>query len=108
MPTFGRFDRGDRSAPRAKAGLVAVLSNGSDKYSSILLDISRTGVRLRGPRLPLEGEDVLLLTEHVRVWGQVVRLDGDVCAVEFDNPIAPEEVKQLESFSSAPPDQFTP
>ena len=108
MPTFGRFDRGDRSAPRARAGLAAVLSNGSDEYPSTLLDISRTGMRLRGHRFPPEGEDVLLLTENVRAWGQVVRLEGDVCAVEYDTPIAPNEVKQLESFASAPPDRLTP
>ena len=34
MPMFGRFKPGGRSAPRAKAGLIAVLSNDSGEYSS--------------------------------------------------------------------------
>ena len=55
-----------------KAGAVAVLSNRIGEYSSTLVDVSRTGIRLRGARLPFEGEDVLLLTEDVRVWGQAI------------------------------------
>ena len=99
MATFGRFDPGVRAAPRMKAGLVAVLSNVAGEYCSTVIDVSRTGMRLRGVRLPAEGEDVLLLTEDVRVWAQVVRLEDDVCAVEFDTPIASVEVKRLQSLA---------
>ena len=99
MATFGRFDPGARAAPRMKAGLVAVLSNVGGEYSSTVIDVSRTGMRVCGARLPAEGEDVLLLTEDVRVWAQVVRLEDDVCAVEFDTPIAPVEVKRLQSLA---------
>ena len=99
MATFGRFEPGVRAAPRMKAGLVAVLSNVGGEYSSTVIDVSRTGMRLRGARLPAEGEDVLLLTEDVRVWAQVVRLKDDVCAVEFDTPIASAEVKRLQSLA---------
>ena len=105
MPTFGRFKPGGRSAPRAKAGLIAVLSNDSGEYSSTLLDVSRTGMRLRGARLPAEGEDVLLLTADVRAWGQVVWIEDDVCAVEFDTPIASVEVQQLQLLSASVEDQ---
>ena len=56
-------------------------------------------MRLRGAQLPAEWEDVLLLTEDVRVWAQVVRLEDDVCAVEFDTPIASVEVKRLQSLA---------
>ena len=107
MPTFGRFEPGGRSAPRTKAGLVAVLSNDSGEYSSTLLDVSRTGMRLRGARLPAEGEDVLLLTEDLSAWGWVVRLDDDVCAVEFDTPIAAVEVKRLQFLAASIEDQQT-
>jgi len=99
MRTFGRFDPGGRSAPRAKAGPVAVLSSSSGEYSSTLMDVSRTGMLLRGARLPPEGEDVLLLTEDVRAWGQVVRMEDDICAVEFDTPIAAVEVQRLQSLA---------
>ena len=99
MATFGRFDPGVRAAPRMKAGLVAVLSNVGGEYSSTVIDVSRTGMRLRGVRLPAEGEDVLLLTEDVRVWAQVVRLEDDVCAVEFHMPIASVELKRLQSLA---------
>ena len=107
MRTFGRCVPGARSAPRTKAGLVAVLSNDSDEYSSTLLDVSRTGMRLRGARLPVEGEDVLLLTADVRAWGQVVRVEEDICAVEFDTPIAPIEVERLQTLAAGIEDQHT-
>ena len=107
MATFGRFDPGARSAPRMKAGLVAVLSNVGGEYSSTVIDVSRTGMRLRGVRLPVEGEDVLLLTEDVRAWGQVVRLEDDACAVEFDTPISSVEVKWLQSLADIQADQTT-
>lgn len=99
MGTFGRFDPGGRSAPRTNAGLVAVLLSGTGEYSSTLIDVSRTGMLLRGDGLPPEGEDVLILTEDVRVWGQVVRSEVDVCAVEFDTPLASVEVKRLRSHA---------
>ena len=107
MPTFGRFEPGGHSAPRTKAGLVAVLSNDSGEYASTLLDVSRTGMRLRGDRLPSEGEDVLLLTEDMSAWGWVVRLQDDVCAVEFDTPIAAAEVKRLQFLAASIENQDT-
>ena len=108
MATFGRFDPGVRAAPRMKVGLVAVLSNVGGEYSSTVIDVSRTGMRLRGVRLPAEGEDVLLLTEDVRVWAQVVRLKDDICAVEFDTPIASVEVKRLQSLADIRADHTAP
>ena len=40
------------AAPRTTAGLVAVLSTGTGEYSSTLIDVSRTGIRVSGPELP--------------------------------------------------------
>ena len=91
-----------------KVGLVAVLSNVGGEYSSTVIDVSRTGMRLHGARLPAEGEDVLLLTEDVRVWAQVVRLKDDICAVEFDTPIASVEVKRLQSLADIRADHTAP
>ena len=82
-----------------KAGLVAVLSNVGGEYPSTVIDVSRPGMQLRGVRLPAEGEDVLLLTEDLRAWGQVVRSKGDVCAVEFHTPIASTEVQRLQTLA---------
>ena len=99
MATFGRFDPGARAAPRMKAGLVAVLSNIGGEYSSTVIDVSRTGMQLSGVRLPAVGEDVLLRTENVRAWGQVVRQTDDICAVEFATPIASAEVERLQCLA---------
>lgn len=99
MAIFGRFDPGARAAPRMNVGLGAVLSNVGGEYSSTVIDVSRTGMQLRGVRLPVLGEDVLLRTENVRAWGQVVRRTGDVCAVEFATPIASVEVKRLQCLA---------
>lgn len=103
MRTFGLSRaRGRRSVPRANTPLVAVLSMPSGDCPAALVDISRTGARLRGQVLPGVGHQVIFSAESVRVTAEVVWYETGTCAVEFDTPIAAYEVQHLRGLSLEP------
>jgi capsid protein len=88
--------------------LVAVLSTGTGEYSSTLIDVSRTGIRVSGPELPQAGVDLVVCAADVRAFGQVVWSEGDACAVEFDTPIAAVEVQRLQTLATHEEEQRAP
>jgi PilZ domain len=96
MRWFGVSEaRGRRSVPRAQAPLVAVLSMSAGDHPVKLVDISRTGARLRGKYLPAVGQQGILKAEKIKVAAEVVWRDSGGCALEFDTPIAVPEVQRL-------------
>jgi PilZ domain len=99
MPSFGRFLGRRRSVPRADATAVITLSHPRGEFPSRLMDVSRTGARVRGPKLPEQDEEVVFQGEDVRVSGQVVWSEGNQRAIEFDTPISATEVRRLKDSS---------
>jgi hypothetical protein len=100
MTTFGNSPaRGRRAVPRASAPLVVALSTSGTKNRAELIDVSRTGARLKGGAFPDEGEELTLEAEKIRIVGEVVWSDGDQCAVAFDTPIAIAEVKRIRALA---------
>jgi hypothetical protein len=95
---FGRFNLRRRAVPRAELALDARLLIGDLQYPTTVIDVSRTGARLTGRDLPQEGEDVTIQIGSLRSPAWVVWSDRDVCAIEFDTPIAAAEVQQLRSI----------
>lgn len=95
MRTFGRSVSGERSVPRSEARRLASLAAGDTVYRLSLIDLSRTGARLRGFELPEHGQAVVFRSHDVRAHAQVVWLENDSCAIEFTTPIAPAEVRRL-------------
>lgn len=95
MRGFGTSVAGERSVPRSEAGRSARLAAGQKVYPLILVDLSRTGARLSGSELPQRGQGVVFRCHDVRAHAQVVWSEGDSCAVEFETPIAPGEVRRL-------------
>lgn len=96
MRTFGVSQAtGRRSVPRAEAPSPAVLSLPAGDYHTAIEDVSRTGVRLRGSVLPLVGQRVLFRAANLQMSGDVVWRDVSRCAVEFDSPIAVDEVQRI-------------
>jgi hypothetical protein len=99
MRSFGSSrGMGRRSVPRAQAPIVAVLSTSTGGYPAALVDISRTGCRLRGEILPQAGQKVTFTAEKAQVAAEVVWCRPGSCAVEFDTPIAVTEVQRLRSL----------
>jgi hypothetical protein len=86
-------------APRTEAPLVAILSSGSTQHQAVLVDLSRTGARLKGSAFPNKGEELTFKAEKVEAVGEIVWLDGDLCGVEFDRPIAAAEVSRVRALA---------
>jgi hypothetical protein len=94
--TFGTSQAtGRRSVPRTQAPVIAVLSTSAGDHQAAIIDISRTGARLRVKHLPAVGEQLTFRANDVRVAGDVVWSEGSCCAVEFATPIAAVEVNRL-------------
>ncbi len=86
---------GRRSAPRRQAPPVAVLSMPAGDYQAIIIDVSRTGARLRCEVLPNVGQQLSFNADGMHACAEVVWRGADSCAVEFDTPIAVSEVQKL-------------
>jgi PilZ domain len=100
MARFGNSPpRGRRAAPRAQVLLIVELSIGANRFPATLLDISRTGAKLRHVGSIAAGEDVEFRAGNVQVPGEVVWCEGSECAVAFDLPIAASEVTRLQSLA---------
>lgn len=96
MGTFGKCEGGGRrSAQRAKAALIALVTTLQESVSAVVLDVSNTGVRLRGNHLPEEGGDCFVNIDGVVAFGTVVRCDKDERGIAFDAPLEPADEKTL-------------
>lgn len=96
MRSFGvSTATGRRSVPRTQSRLVAVLSMSAGDYTAELIDISRTGARLRADILPRIGQQVTFRAEDVHAAAEVIWSEAGSCAVEFDTPVAISEVVRL-------------
>jgi len=101
MRVFGSSQAtGRRIVPRAPAALAAALCTPAGNHSTVLIDLSRTGARLKGSSFPDEGEDVIFHAEKIRVAAELVWINGDECGVEFDTPIAADEVNRVRSLAN--------
>ena len=96
MTSFGKREGGGRRAEsREVAPLMVLLTSLSKSYSAVLVDISLTGARLRGPDLPGVDEDLALAIEDVRTFGTVRWCQNNELGIEFATPISEAEVLSL-------------
>jgi hypothetical protein len=99
---FGRFRLRRRAVPRAELSLDASISAGDLQHPATVIDVSRTGARVAGRNLPQEGQEVTIQVGSLKAPGLVVWSDTNVCAIEFDIPIAAVEVQQLRALHRRP------
>jgi hypothetical protein len=96
MKAFGKCDGGGRRhASREHLQFPALVSTIQDDRVLVLVDLSSTGARLRGPDLPPVGEAVSLKVDYVRAFGTVAWLNGGECGVDFDSPIQSFQIARL-------------
>ena len=88
MSTFGkRKGGGRRRALRSQVPLIAVVTTLTDSRSAVVVDVSATGVRLRGKGLPQGGSELFVTIEGVVAFGTVAWSQRSECGVEFDTPL---------------------
>ena len=96
MYEFGKCAGGGRrGSPREAGPLTAVVSTVTSSRSAVLLDVSKTGARLKGHDLPALGEELFVSVESVLAFGTVRWTDGDQIGVTFDGPLDPAAVQLL-------------
>jgi hypothetical protein len=91
--------KGRRSDPRARVLLSASADAISGHLHVTLLEVSVTGARLSGSRLPSHGKDVMLACAGIEMFGTVVWQDGEQCGIKFDEPLSLRELIALRSAS---------
>ena len=103
MRAFGKSNGGGRrGAARRLAPLPAVFMTIGRSAKAGVIDISCTGIRLRGRDLPPRGEEMELKVEEVRVFGIVAWVEDNECGVAFDAPLMPFEVDRLRRKAGVP------
>lgn len=96
MTEFGKCNGGGRrSAPRQAAPLMATIATLSKTYSAVIVDISQTGMRLRGEHLPEQGEEGFVSFERIKTFGLVTWATDRECGIAFDGPLPATEMARL-------------
>jgi len=96
MSTFGRQSGGGRRiAAREKLPLPAVVSTLRESITAEIVDVSATGVRLKGSHLPAVDALVSLKLDKVEEFGTVVWCAGTQCGIAFDEPLSSGDLAQL-------------
>ena len=88
---------GRRVAAREPVLLNAALLTLETSRPVILVDVSKTGARLRVREALSRGQQIWLKINPVDIFGTVVWVDGEECGVLFDEPLADAEVTSLQA-----------
>ena len=96
MTQFGKCSGGGRrTAPRHAAPLIATVTTLSKTYTAVIVDISQTGLRLRGEQLPQSGEELFVGFERIKSFGTVTWERGGECGIAFDGPLPASDMARL-------------
>ena len=93
--------KGRRSDVRARVLLAAAAEAISGHLHVTLMEVSLTGARLMGSRLPGPGKDVMFKCAGLDLFGTVVWAEGRQCGLQFDEPISLQELVALRGVSAA-------
>jgi hypothetical protein len=97
MRNFGKADGGGRRiAAREQLPLLAVFSTRVRTGQALLVDLSKTGAKLRGHNLPEKDEDLALNVEGVTTFGWVAWSRMGYCGITFDSALATDNILKLE------------
>ena len=74
-----------------------------------MLDVSRTGARLEGDKLPEVGKDMILRCGGIDVFGTIAWAASGRCGLQFDEPIAVQQLQMLRRlYASVEASPLTP
>jgi hypothetical protein len=97
MTSFGKsMGGGRRGASRESLPLIAVFATRTKSHHAMLVNVSRTGLQLKGEDLPAKEEDVMVTVEGVSAFGVVAWSRLGNCGIALDTPLPAEILKLLE------------
>jgi hypothetical protein len=101
MNRFGRSKGGGRrTAPRERALLFAVFTTITKSRPARVIDVSATGLRLLGQKLPRPGESLEVAIDTLRGFGTVIWSNDSECGVEFDAPFPSRQLASVRKAAS--------
>jgi hypothetical protein len=83
---------GRRRATRNSAAIRAEIVTDSTTIDVKLIDLSNTGVKLRGSKLPAMDQPVLVRIGPMEARGAVAWTEGNMCGIQFGVPAADDAV----------------
>ena len=93
---FGkRGGGGRRGAPREAAPLLAVYTTVTQSHEVVLVDVSNTGARLRGPQIPEVKDELFVSIGTIKAFGKVAWVDQPEFGVALDPPLPTETLEAL-------------
>jgi hypothetical protein len=96
MVKFGkRVGGGRRIASREKLPMPAMLSTIQHYHVAVLVDLSSTGARFRGDKLPPIDEVVSVKLDSVQAFGIVAWSRKNECGLSFDVPLSKFDLERL-------------
>ena len=109
MGAFGKsVGGGRRSAARASAPLIAILTTLVGSRSAVLVDVSSSGARVRGADLRAMGDELVVNIDRVQAFASVVWSDSGECGIVFEPALQPDDEEYLRNLVAAarglPPD----
>lgn len=93
MPNFGRRidgPTGRRRAQREEVVLAASALTPGASRAVVVTDVSPSGAKLIGRKLPPAGSDVLLTVGSAELFGEIAWLGHDECGISFESPLPAE------------------
>lgn len=89
---------GRRSTPRCTVLMSAALHTVGASRTVSILDVSKTGARLRS-RLPMRlGQEIWLKMLNNDAFGRIVWAEEEMCGVEFDSPLSEAAAASLQAM----------
>ena len=86
---------GRRRAERELAVLAASLSTLEGSYSVLVEDVSATGARLRGYRLPPAAADVMIRVGALEILASIAWSTNDQCGIKFAPAFSSKDLELL-------------
>ena len=111
MKNFGSrsgIPRRQRQAERVSVLMPASIVTMSAYQYPELLNISRSGAKLRGSSLPARGITALFRVDGVEVLCRVVWANEEQCGIRFEEPISPKLLKQIQLDGVVALDSLSP
>jgi len=108
MGVGGQTFRNRRRSPRASVLLPASVVT-MDAYQYLeLVNLSATGAKLRGTKVPAAGKQAMFRLDHFQVLCKVLWVKGNLCGVRFDEVIPPRVLAHFKDAGTATVGMLTP